>query len=361
MNDDFDDSAAEQTALTAIRNAGHVDPVTKTQNGDEPKKYNDRESQILVSRTSSRIAYHDSGQLGCKHYRRSCKVKAPCCDEFYVCRFCHDSAQNHRLDRYDIDVMLCMECVSEQRYVPQKPAKDCFRCGANMARYYCDICHLWDNHPDRDIFHCEKCGLCRRGKRDMYAHCDTCNMCRTKAEHKCIQNVLHSHCPYCREYLHTSKMLSAFLSCGSGVHMHCLKLFIQTYTVSYAESTPLRLSSSSGHLDMLVSILQDNEARQADKITAPLAPRFHRFRVIDLSLIVQHAVTLGITLSVPIPSTAFSPFSGRHNGTEETKSIEPRLGSNLDPSVGSLLLLCDTNHSKSHQTATIKIQHLSRC
>lgn len=28
----------------------------------------------------------------CKHYRRRCKIRAPCCNEIYSCRHCHNEA-----------------------------------------------------------------------------------------------------------------------------------------------------------------------------------------------------------------------------------------------------------------------------
>lgn len=39
--------------------------------------------------------------LGCKHYRRDCKLLAACCGRFFVCRHCHDEqVHDHRIDRY---------------------------------------------------------------------------------------------------------------------------------------------------------------------------------------------------------------------------------------------------------------------
>lgn len=30
--------------------------------------------------------------IRCKHYRRRCKIRAPCCNEIYPCRHCHNEA-----------------------------------------------------------------------------------------------------------------------------------------------------------------------------------------------------------------------------------------------------------------------------
>ena len=38
--------------------------------------------------------------LGCKHYRRGSRLRAPCCDgAFFTCHSCHDEKTDHTLDR----------------------------------------------------------------------------------------------------------------------------------------------------------------------------------------------------------------------------------------------------------------------
>ncbi|KAL3617137.1 hypothetical protein CASFOL_039531 [Castilleja foliolosa] len=42
---------------------------------------------------------------GCIHYRRRCKIRAPCCNEVYDCRHCHNEAANmlhHICDRHEL-------------------------------------------------------------------------------------------------------------------------------------------------------------------------------------------------------------------------------------------------------------------
>lgn len=41
----------------------------------------------------------------------------------------------------------------------------CFGGGGGVAhRYYCGICHLFDDAPGKDIYHCPYCNVCRLGK-----------------------------------------------------------------------------------------------------------------------------------------------------------------------------------------------------
>jgi hypothetical protein len=47
------------------------------------------------------VSYHDleNEVFGCSHYPRGCKVRAPCCGKFFVCRLCHDENEKHKIDR----------------------------------------------------------------------------------------------------------------------------------------------------------------------------------------------------------------------------------------------------------------------
>lgn len=96
----------------------------------------------------------------------------PCA--LYCTRLCHDDACDHRLDRYAVKEMVCMLCNTRQPV-----AANCSACSSSMSRYYCSICHLFDDEPGRDIYHCPFCNVCRRGKGlgvDFF-HCMQCNSC----------------------------------------------------------------------------------------------------------------------------------------------------------------------------------------
>ena len=54
----------------------------------------------------------------------------------------------------------------------------CVECGHVFARYYCEVCRLWDE-SGAPTYHCPYCNVCRRGHGlglD-YHHCMLCNMC----------------------------------------------------------------------------------------------------------------------------------------------------------------------------------------
>ena len=106
--------------------------------------------------------------LGCEHYRRNVKLQCVVCERWYPCRLCHDEAESHILPRYATRNMLCMLCGCAQR------ASDaCVGCGESAAYYYCGICKLWNDNPNKSIYHCNDCGICRIGQgigKDFF-HC----------------------------------------------------------------------------------------------------------------------------------------------------------------------------------------------
>ncbi|KAJ0257348.1 Zinc finger protein BRUTUS-like [Hirschfeldia incana] len=132
--------------------------------------------------------------LGCKHYKRSCKLLAPCCNQLFTCIRCHDEEE---------------------------------------AGYKDDVYEMHDNPTIREIYHCPYCNLCRVGKGlgIDYFHCMKCNACmsRTLVEHVCIEKCLEDNCPICHEYIFTSNSPVKALPCGHVMHSTCF----QEYTCSH--------------------------------------------------------------------------------------------------------------------------------
>ncbi|GJJ74398.1 RING finger and CHY zinc finger domain-containing protein 1 [Entomortierella parvispora] len=170
----------------------------------------------------------EQNQLGCKHYRRGCKLKANCCGKWFNCRFCHDDVSDHVIIRSETKQMLCMHCKTIQ-----DAAQTCYSCKARLAVYYCDVCKLWDDSPQKPIYHCDDCGICRIGQglgRD-YFHCKKCNVCMTislQGNHKCIERNLECDCPICGEYMFTSTTTVIFMPCGHCIHAKCHEEYTKT-------------------------------------------------------------------------------------------------------------------------------------
>lgn len=164
---------------------------------------------------------------GCQHYMRNVKVQCFDCHRWFPCRHCHDASPDlpfpHSLNRKKTENMLCMLC-----HTPQPAGEVCTSCGQDTAYYYCDICKLWDNDSTKRIYHCDDCGICRRGEglgRD-YVHCKRCNVCisiSTSSTHPCIERATECDCPLCLDFLFSSATPVVSLFCGHYMHASCYK------------------------------------------------------------------------------------------------------------------------------------------
>uniref|UniRef100_A0A0D9V503 CHY-type domain-containing protein n=1 Tax=Leersia perrieri TaxID=77586 RepID=A0A0D9V503_9ORYZ len=88
-------------------------------------------------------------QYGCAHYRRRCRIRAPCCNEIFDCRHCHNEAKNsievdavkrHELPRHEVQQVICSLCGTEQEV-----REVCINCGVCMGKYFCEVCKLFDD------------------------------------------------------------------------------------------------------------------------------------------------------------------------------------------------------------------------
>ncbi|XP_042516817.1 E3 ubiquitin-protein ligase MIEL1-like isoform X1 [Macadamia integrifolia] len=172
----------------------------------------------------------DFGKMehGCKHYRRRCKIRAPCCNEIFHCRHCHNEAMQstlrnprdrHELVRHLVQHVVCAVCNTEQ-----KVARVCSHCGINMGEYFCEVCKFYDDDTSKGQFHCDGCGICRIGGRENFFHCEKCGSCYAvslRDNHLCVENSMRHHCPICYEYLFDSLKETTVMKCGHTMHMEC--------------------------------------------------------------------------------------------------------------------------------------------
>ena len=179
--------------------------------------------------------YMDS-YIGCEHYKRKCTIIAPCCNEEFACRLCHykvkydnerDPKKAHQIDRKLITTIICQNC-KEKQPVQNK----CRKCNITFAAYFCNICNLFDDDGEsKQIFHCDKCNICRVGGRENFFHCDKCNMCisnQVKNTHKCVDNSMHQNCPVCQEYLFDSRQSPYIMECGHTIHLDCFNSLLKS-------------------------------------------------------------------------------------------------------------------------------------
>ncbi|KAL1361499.1 E3 ubiquitin-protein ligase RZFP34 [Arachis duranensis] len=168
--------------------------------------------------------------FGCKHYRRRCKIRAPCCDEVFDCRHCHNDAKNseeinvkdrHDIPRHEINKVICSVCDTEQDV-----QQNCINCGVCMGKYFCGTCKFFDDDVSKNQYHCDDCGICRTGGKDNFFHCKKCGCCYSKimeAGHRCVERAMHHNCPVCFEYLFETLRDITVLPCGHTIHLECVK------------------------------------------------------------------------------------------------------------------------------------------
>ncbi|XP_077211780.1 putative E3 ubiquitin-protein ligase RZFP34 [Tasmannia lanceolata] len=168
-------------------------------------------------------------EYGCSHYRRRCRIRAPCCNEIFDCRHCHNEAKNsinvermhrHDLPRHQVRQVICSLCGTEQDV-----RQICINCGVCMGKYFCETCKLFDDDTSKEQYHCNGCGICRIGGRENFAHCFNCGCCYSVLYngHPCVERAMHHDCPVCFEYLFESTSKVSVLPCGHTIHMNCLK------------------------------------------------------------------------------------------------------------------------------------------
>lgn len=127
----------------------------------------------LFSATELAPTYHDGAAgtvLGCPHYSRACKLRHPVSGRLYTCRLCCqqerelNATTDEPLDRYQVQEVFCMTCHSLQPASDRCINVECANRNQPFAKYFCRICHLYDDDKDKSIFHCPYCNCCRLGQ-----------------------------------------------------------------------------------------------------------------------------------------------------------------------------------------------------
>ena len=107
------------------------------------------DSSSSASDASSEVGATGEGDgRGCPHYRRGCKLVAPCCDQTFWCRFCHDAAMDvpnaevvqHKVDRHAVKEVQCGTCGLRQ---PVGPSCQNEACKNSFGNYFCRICNFF--------------------------------------------------------------------------------------------------------------------------------------------------------------------------------------------------------------------------
>jgi RING finger/CHY zinc finger protein 1 len=198
--------------------------------------YTDEEAINTRDVTDSReMQKLEDKKENCGHYISGCKIVAKCCNKEFGCRICHDSEiSEHTINRYEIEDIICNNCRLRQPVSNSCINKECSLFGGKFASYYCDICHLYSDNPVSEIYHCEKCNICRMcgigNKPSDFFHCDKCGGCINKElenTHKCVTDALRNDCCICLDNIFLSRETVVVLPCGHAIHGTCFNSSIK--------------------------------------------------------------------------------------------------------------------------------------
>ncbi len=236
--------------------------IQKVKNSNYSKEIKEKliSHYTKLSKVNTNINTVNSNNIKCTHYIRHNFIVSPCCNKIYSCRLCHDSNENHKLDRKKIKQIKCKGCFCIQETNNECINKDCYYFKKKRNHYFCSICNLFSDDKKKDIYHCEKCGICRIGKKEDYFHCDKCCMCLPKSiqkTHHCVSTT-KQNCMFCLEDLFGSTKNVMPLKCGHYVHVECFNKSLQTgniensYRCLLCRKSILDMSSMWNQLDTVL-------------------------------------------------------------------------------------------------------------
>jgi len=198
----------------------------------------------LFSASELAPTYHDGATnsiLGCPHYARSCKLRHPTSGRLYTCRLCCQQERDMPslkkevvdppLDRYSVTEILCMKCGALQPASDKCCNEKCDSYGKPFAKHCCSICNFYDDDPNKSIYHCPFCNVCRTGKGlgIDYRHCMRCNACVSiksgSKKHVCLPHRIQGNCSICNESMFQSTEPLRGLRCGHVMHLSCFRRY----------------------------------------------------------------------------------------------------------------------------------------
>uniref|UniRef100_A0A7I4B0K0 CHY-type domain-containing protein n=1 Tax=Physcomitrium patens TaxID=3218 RepID=A0A7I4B0K0_PHYPA len=175
---------------------------------------------------------------GCAHYKRGCKIRAPCCNEVFDCRHCHNDAK-------------CIFRVSMRRMIHnatrligaswKRLSVPCAITSKMCNKFVKIVASVWAS-----IFAPSASSLTMIiGGRDNFFHCDRCGCCYSvelRERHTCVEKSMHQDCAICMEYLFDSLMDITVLPCGHTLHLECLQEMYKHYQYgSYVMTVELKM------------------------------------------------------------------------------------------------------------------------
>ncbi|GFP81503.1 ring finger and chy zinc finger domain-containing protein 1 [Phtheirospermum japonicum] len=211
--------------------AEHNEITNRIKAGEEETQ----EIQLMGQEKVTGAETLDKGYLeqGCSHYRRRCRIRAPCCNEIFSCRHCHNEAKNnicidqklrHDVPRHLVEKVICSLCDTEQeeflswQRLFNKSAKIVVYAWGDTFAVFASCLMMIHLNISIIVTAVEFAGCC-------YS-------VLLKSTHPCVERAMHQDCPVCFEYLFESRNDVIALPCGHTIHKACLEEMQEHYQYS---------------------------------------------------------------------------------------------------------------------------------
>ncbi|KAG5018690.1 hypothetical protein JHK87_014545 [Glycine soja] len=166
-------------------------------------------------------------KYGCQHYRRRCRIRAPCCDEIFDCRHCHNEAK-----------VICSLCETEQEVSSEFRFSLVFL----FSKIVLTVAFVWASTSVGrvsslmmmylsssiiavavEFAELEDVKISSTATNVVSNILCCCYSTQLKNSHPCVEGAMHHDCPICFEYLFESVNDVTVLLCGHTIHKSCLK------------------------------------------------------------------------------------------------------------------------------------------
>ena len=82
----------------------------------------------LQKNLSNNFTKNNTTNIVCTHYDRNCLIISKCCNKVYQCRFCHDENEDHSINRFATQKIICKNCQTDQGI-----SNKCINCNIEFA------------------------------------------------------------------------------------------------------------------------------------------------------------------------------------------------------------------------------------
>ncbi|KAL5135647.1 E3 ubiquitin-protein ligase MIEL1 [Glycine soja] len=193
-------------------------------------------------------------QYGCEHYKRRCKIRAPCCNQIFPCRHCHNDAAVF----FSLPFIPIMQLTSSFFFSPLSSSSFSsinfrlflsFRThlatpqivmnllDAMLSKLYAlsvilnrrlprcvlAVASIWENIIARFANSMMMIRIKDNSIVMNAAFAGACYSVSVQNNHSCVENSMKSFCPICLEYQFDSIKGSTILKCGHTMHMECYR------------------------------------------------------------------------------------------------------------------------------------------